>query len=78
MSIATSRSSRHTVQAPISRLDNIISGGTIAPGIGTTPVGGTLGTLYNGIAAIPAAAGRSIATARLVVQKRSSLTTSSR
>jgi iron complex outermembrane receptor protein len=38
-------------------LDSIISGGTVAPGLGTAPVGGSLSTLYNGLALVPANVG---------------------
>ena len=38
-------------------LDSIISGGTVAPGLGVAPVGGSLSTLYNGLALVPANVG---------------------
>jgi outer membrane receptor protein involved in Fe transport len=38
-------------------LDSIISGGTVAPGLGVAPVGGSLPTLYNALALVPANAG---------------------
>ncbi len=39
-------------------LDNIISGGTITPGIGNVASGGSLGTLFTALAAVPAGSGQ--------------------
>ena len=40
-------------------LDNLISLGSVSPGLGVTPAGGLLGSLYDGIATIPAGSGQS-------------------
>jgi len=40
-----------------SGLDSLISGGSVAPGLGTAPTGGSLAALYNPLLAVPADAG---------------------
>src|SRR5262249_34386850 len=40
-------------------LDNLVSTGTVVPGLGVAPTGGLLGTLYDGIATIPVGSGQS-------------------
>lgn len=40
-------------------LDNLVSLGSVTPGLGVVPTGGLLGTLYDGIATIPAGSGQS-------------------
>lgn len=39
-------------------LDNLLTLGSVAPGLGVTPTGGLLGSLYNGIGTIPAGSGQ--------------------
>ncbi len=38
-------------------LDSLISGGTVAPGLGVAPTGGSLSSLYNALAAVPTDSG---------------------